>query len=125
MSPDLTKSLYKKFPKIFPEKLPYGFEFSDGWYDLVFDLLSKLQKQINASKCEQIIGIQCKQKFGELRFYYTGGNEKCGQIIEDYRKLSLETCEETGGPGFLHHKDNWLKTLCPQSAILLGYQKYD
>jgi hypothetical protein len=44
-------------------------------------------------------------------------------MIEKYSKLSSETCEITGGKGYLHEKNGWYKTLSIQSGTLLGFKK--
>jgi hypothetical protein len=60
---------------------------------------------------------QIKEKFGTLRFYF--GTTSDGlkeammwEIAQKYEKLSSETCEVTGKPGKLMHKDARYKTLC-------------
>jgi len=64
MKNELEENLYKDFPLLYSEhKLPmshtcmcWGFSCGDGWYDLIYDLSSKLEplikKQMNAVKFE-------------------------------------------------------------------------
>jgi hypothetical protein len=44
-------------------------------------------------------------------------------MIDKYAKLSSDTCEVTGGKGYLCEKLGWYKTLSTQSALLLGFKK--
>jgi hypothetical protein len=44
-------------------------------------------------------------------------------MIDKYAKLTSETCEMTGGKGYLCVKHGWFKTLSTQSALLLGFKK--
>ena len=117
-----TAALYSSFPKIFNSKLPWGFEFDDGWYELVKHLCQELQSHIDKTHDTQVVCIQAKEKFGTLRFYVDNTSNATQSIIDKYCKLSSTTCEVTGGIGSVCKKGDWLKTLCPESAILLGYE---
>jgi hypothetical protein len=116
-----TKKLINRFPDIF-RNISY-IECDDGWFDIIFDLCKDLQHEINNSGCEQVVALQVKEKFAGLRFYASGGNEVTSAIIDKYAKLSMDTCEITGGKGYLCEKYGWYKTLSTQSAILLGFKK--
>ena len=54
---------------------------------------------------------QVKEKFGTLRYYTSGSNDKIRQLIHDAEERSAETCEVCGKPGKLI-TGGWLKTLC-------------
>ena len=116
-----TEKLINRFPNIFKEN--FYFECDDGWFDIIFNLFNYMQQEINNSGCEQVVAAQVKEKFAGLRFYSSGGNEVTHAIIEKYSKLSSETCEITGGKGYLHEKNGWYKTLSIQSAALLGFNR--
>lgn len=116
-----TKKLIERFPKIFSEN--FYFECDDGWFDIIFNLCKDMQQEINNSCCEQIVAAQVKEKFAGLRFYASGGNQVTSAMIDKYEKLSSETCELTGGKGFLYEKNGWYKTLSNQSGFLLGFKK--
>ena len=115
------QKLKDKFPKIFDKD--FYFECDDGWFDIIFDLCKDMQYEINNSGCEQVVAVQVKEKFAGLRFYASGGNEVTSAMIHKYGKLSSETCEVTGGRGYVCEKHGWYKTLSTQSAILLGFKK--
>ena len=116
-----TEKLINRFPNIFEEN--FYFECDDGWFDIIFDLCKDVQQEVNNSSCQQFVAAQVKEKFAGLRFYASGGNEVTDAIINKYSKLSSETCEMTGGKGYLCEKHRWYKTLSTQSAILLGFKK--
>jgi hypothetical protein len=87
----------------------WGFP-GDGWYDLIDRLSAKIEP-LGA------VAVQVKEKFGTLRFYVDGIDEKhfdqVYEYINDAELESARTCEQCGDTksagmcgGF------WLKTLC-------------
>lgn len=121
MNEKITKRIIEQNSKIFAPN--FYFECDDGWADIIFNLCKELQQEIDNSGCEQVVAAQIKEKFAGLRFYSSGGNEVTDAIIDKYAKLSSDTCELTGGKGYLCEKLGWYKTLSTQSAILLGFKK--
>ena len=61
--------------------------------------------------CPQIVAHQVKEKFGELRFYYEGGDEYCSGALAMAEAISVKTCEVCGAPGIRRGK-GWIRTLC-------------
>lgn len=61
---------------------------------------------------EQVTVAQVKEKFGELRFYYDGGDEYIAGMVEMAEQWAGHTCEECGKPGHLRDNLSWIKTLC-------------
>jgi ribosomal protein S27E len=59
----------------------------------------------------QVIAEQVKEKFGTLRFYYTGGDEYISGQVAFAETMSGVTCEECGAPGVTGGK-GWVSTLC-------------
>ncbi len=137
MTKVLEAKLRKKFSQLYADLyrhntlMQWGIACDDGWYDLIYNLSSELQAW---SDCKQIpiVALQVKEKFGTLRYYISrveGGSrawtaEECKEvlsIVDKYQKLSATTCELTGNVGRIRIKDNWFKTLCDESACLLGY----
>lgn len=95
----------------------------DGWHGVVYSLCNKM-----AAKLPKVQFSEIKEKFGRLYAipkigtYTEIQKEEIWTILEFYSNLSVKVCEETGGSGSLRiNKDGTLKTLCDQSAILLGY----
>ncbi|AYG48321.1 hypothetical protein DV532_29185 (plasmid) [Pseudomonas sp. Leaf58] len=60
-----------------------GVETGDGWHDLLEDLCTKLEAEIESSGCPPMTVSQVKQKFGTLRFYASGGNQRCRDLISE------------------------------------------
>lgn len=102
--------LVKEFPNLYANMygdmrhtcMSWGIDSGPGWYDLIYDLSSNLEKIIinlpeegrKNYKAEQI-----KQKFAELRFYMTSETEEISKLIGEAEKKSRTTCEVCGQPG--------------------------
>ena len=121
MTPNLSNKLLKKFNKIFPSD--FYFECDEGWYDLLFDLCSKIQEHCDKEKCQQVVALQVKEKFATLRFYISGGDEYIHKIIDEAEAKSADICEVTGGYGILHRKGYYYKTLCKETALLMDFKE--
>jgi hypothetical protein len=128
MSPELTKQLYEKYPKIFAgHKKPiteslmaFGFECGDGWYNIIDTLCSWLQWNTDKNSHidyykPQVEAVQVKEKFGTLRFYVNGASEVQYAAISMAESMSARTCEECGKPGKIY-TDGWYRTLCEDHA---------
>ena len=124
MSPELDKKLCEKYPKIFINRnapmettaMCWGFECSDGWYDLLDNMCFCIQNHIDykskrGTPITQVIADQVKEKFGELRFYSSGGDDYTEGAIDLATNLSTKICEECGDKGELNGK-NWIRTTC-------------
>lgn len=122
MSPELTKQLYDKFPDLFKEKdLPpeqsnmcWGFECSDGWYNIIFTLCSLIQihQKSQTPDYKPVVVQQVKEKFGTLRFYYYGGDDTVLGMVAYAEAISGMTCEVCGDRGTTDWKRSWVRTVC-------------
>lgn len=63
----------------------------------------------------QIVVTQVKEKFGELRFYYSGGDKYIEGLSSYMHQASKKICEICGKEGKLY-SSGWLKTLCVEHA---------
>lgn len=110
MSPELDKALCEKYPEIFANRhkdmretaMCWGFECGDGWYDLIDNLCSQIQHHLkyNAEpETPQFVCDQVKEKFGTLRFYGFGGDDKIHNFIWFAENFSGKICETCGKPG--------------------------
>ena len=61
--------------------------------------------------CPQVVASQVKEKFGTLRFYYTGGDDYTSGVTSFAESMSCVTCEDCGAPGETGGK-GWIRTLC-------------
>ena len=72
----------------------------------------------------QVTADQVKEKFGTLRFYYTGGDEYIHGLSAMAESMSGVTCEECGSPGKVR-TGGWLRALCDTHAEAAGYSSSD
>lgn len=61
----------------------------------------------------QVVAIQVKEKFGGLRFYFSGGDDYIDGIVDMAESMSYRTCEKCGAPGTAT-EGGWIQTLCEE-----------
>ena len=124
MREELDKKLVKAFPLLYGDRsapmqstsMCCGFP-GDGWFDIIWDLSSKLepliQKCIDEEQDTELYpkAFQVKEKFGGLRFYMTCGSREIFDLINETEVLSHKTCEECGKPGE-ERGGGWIHTHC-------------
>jgi hypothetical protein len=59
----------------------------------------------------QVTLDQIKEKFGTLRFYYTGGDDEISGMVRMAESMSGVVCEECGSPG-KRRGGGWIYTAC-------------
>ena len=64
-------------------------------------------------ECPQVTLDQVKEKFGTLRFYYTGGDDYISGLVSMAESMSGVTCETCGKPG-TRTRGSWIKTACKE-----------
>lgn len=114
MKRELEKQLLDKHAAIFDGGRFRYFECGPGWFALIDDMATKLQAHIDASGCEQVKATQFKEKFGEVRFYFSGGDEACQEIVREAESRSRTICDLCGAPGELGNGGGWLSVRCPE-----------
>jgi len=115
---ELDELLCKKYPKMMVNRnkdmketcMCWGFECGDGWFTLLDQLMGNIQNHIDwKNRTEEVVKQvtldQVKEKFGTLRFYYTGGDEYIHGMVMMAESMSGVTCEECGAQA----KTNWPK----------------
>lgn len=109
MSPDKTHQLYETFPRLYRGKdkpvstsmMSFGFECSDGWFDLVWTL-SRAIEDIAAREGrspdteEWPEAMQVKDKLGRLRFHIKHGSPAMWGAIDAAADMSEKTCALCG-----------------------------
>ena len=60
---------------------------------------------------EQVVAIQVKEKFGGLRFYFSGGDDYIDGVVNMAETMSYRTCEECGASG---NSEGYIQTLCEE-----------
>lgn len=128
MTPELADKLRIKFPRVLSH--PQEIWVRDGWYDLLNGLFAIIESSIEydfpAEKRDQIYATQIKEKFGTLRVYMYGLNDRISGAIDMAELYSGLVCEVCGNKGSLVHIGNWVQTLCEtdyQSGLLEYEQK--
>ena len=128
MTEDEDKVLCEKYPKIFKNRngsiqetcMAWGFECGSGWFDIIDILCHEIQNHVDWQSKDlseeekeslQVVADQVKEKFGTLRFYYSGGDDVIEGMVSMAESISHRICEECGCPGD-PRKGSWIKTLC-------------
>jgi hypothetical protein len=125
MTEEKTRKLFERFKFFHPERslneslMGFGFECSDGWFNIIWDLCEKIEKELNEHGNDPDFPfevLQVKEKFGGLRFYTNWETKEIGDLINEAEEKSYKTCEVCGKEGELMTKGYWLQTLCPKHA---------
>ena len=62
----------------------------------------------------QVVALQVKEKFGTLRFYYSGGDEAIEGMVGLAEQMSGTTCEECGSfSSSVGYTLGWISVICP------------
>jgi hypothetical protein len=118
MRQELDQLLCEKYPKMMINRnkdmketaMCWGFECGDGWFTILDYLMSNIQHHIDwKNRTEEVVPQvtldQVKEKFGTLRFYYTGGDDYIRGMVTMAESMSGVTCETCGAQA----KTNWPK----------------
>jgi hypothetical protein len=128
---EFQQRMESKYPEMFAT--PYGgFAVGSGWWPIIealcsqVDAYTKWRNNTRKARLEdnpheldipdevpQVVVMQIKEKFGGLRFYYTGGDEHIRGMVTMAESWASHTCEQCGSPG-TRRSGGWLKTLCDQ-----------
>lgn len=116
MTPEKEDKIIANFPKLFNKTS--CIECGDGWFDLIYTLCKTIQDHIDHKMQHhavdhdiQLTVLQCKEKFGGLRFYFMGGDDYTGGMIHLAENMSYKICQGCGVPGKLH-EDRWWRVHC-------------
>ena len=99
----------------------FGIECGDGWYDLLDELLTELEKlidekyphfKVDSKDSFKLTVDQIKEKYGGLRFYISYGNDEILDLIDKFEEKSYKICEICGKEGELKVTRGWYSTLC-------------
>jgi hypothetical protein len=132
MSPELDKQLCENYPKMMVNRnkdmqetaMCWGFDCGDGWFNILNQLMGNIQHHIDwKNRKEEVVAQvtldQVKEKFGTLRFYYTGGDDVIDGMVRMAEAMSGVTCETCGVPG-KRRGGGWVTTLCTEHAEARG-----
>jgi len=110
-------NLIKKYPKI----LKNGVCCGDGWYWVLDNLCYLLQWDTDNNHHPQLVASQVKEKYGTLRFYTYGCNERQQGMINFAERLSSIVCENCGSMNKVKQTKGWVITLCEK--CMMEHQK--
>ncbi len=126
MSPDKDVLLRRKHPLVFQTALlnDEHIRCGDGWFDLLDQLCTKLEKLILQQPKEErprYAAVQIKEKYGLLRFYTNEPpTPRMAEHIRQAEHESEATCDVCGAPGDLRSNkedgspDYWVRTRCKE-----------
>ena len=131
MKQELDKLLCERYPKMMVNRnkdmketcMCWGFECGDGWFNILDQLMGNIQHHIDWNnqnfekgykqykQVSQVTLDQVKEKFGTLRFYYSGGDDEISGMVRMAESMSSVVCEECGAPG-QRRGGGWIYTAC-------------
>jgi len=130
MKQELDTLLCERYPKMMVNRnknmqetcMCWGFECGDGWFNILDQLMGNIQHHIDwkntqftkynrGEEVAQVTLDQIKEKFGTLRFYYTGGDEHISGMVRMAESMSGVTCEGCGNIGE-RRNGGWIHTYC-------------
>jgi len=94
----------------------------DWWVDRCEEIVREKKYDDVPEKVHHVTAIQVKEKFGTLRFYYSGGDDAVRGMVSMAESMSACTCEECSIPGKVRH-GGWIRTLCDEHAKESGYDE--
>lgn len=104
-------------------KNPDTWEIDDGWKPMVKALVDLSTTYCHNQQLPFTLE-QVKEKFGTLRFYYSGGDEYVHQLVDLVEASSGRVCEVCGKKATLRKDLGWLKTLCDEHYEQRKARKY-
>jgi hypothetical protein len=115
---EFEKRMEEKYPKMFSK--PYGgFAVGEGWWPIIESLCDNIQSYTdwwNKNRetrpvVEQVVVAQIKEKFGGLRFYYDGGDDKIQGMVRMAESWADAVCEDCGTPA-TKKTTGWIRNVC-------------
>jgi hypothetical protein len=98
----------------------FGFEVERGWINILGRLFDDIADIVRPTGRKLHIR-QIKEKFGTLRFYWSGPFDgqcfdRICEAVELAQFRSEATCEECGAPGALRNAGGWYAVRCDRHA---------
>lgn len=73
---------------------------------------NRLENNKHLEPIPQVVCDQVKEKFGELRFYYHGGDEQIEGIVDMAETFIWNTCHNCGSHDDLETTKGWISRVC-------------
>ena len=117
------QSLKERYPSMFTN-LWGGVSVGEGWWPIIESLCYQIHSHVtwknvqrdqhnSGEGCPEVSVEQVKEKFGGLRFYYTGGNDVIDGMVRMAEVWAAHSCETCGKPGE-RRSGGWIRTLCDE-----------
>ena len=112
------KHLEETYPNMFSQRYG-GIAVGTGWWPIIETLCANIQSHTDwwnknhetRPVVEQVVVEQIKEKFGGLRFYYSGGDDTVAGMVRMAEAWADIACEECGAAG-KRRSGGWIRTLC-------------
>lgn len=102
----------ERYPLMFSDPAVDEIYCDPGWRQILIALCDTLQDHLRRHPDVTPITVaQIKTKFGELHFFYDGGDPYCRGAVDVAVQVSLKTCSYCGAPG-RQVGGAWVSTLC-------------
>ncbi|MEW5544394.1 hypothetical protein [Pseudomonas soli] len=102
----------QRYPQMFSDPDVDEIYCGPGWKIILLALCDTLRDHLaRHPEVTPITVAQIKSKFGELHFFYDGGDAYCRGAVDVATELSLKTCSYCGSPG-RQVGTTWVSTLC-------------
>lgn len=112
MVENLLPILRDRYPEFFSSAPLREIACLPGWLALIDELCGTLKTHMDAHPELPSLKVrQVKEKFGGLRFYYSGGDTACREAVAAAEERSMSTCEVCGQTGILGG-ERWLSVRC-------------
>jgi hypothetical protein len=87
-----------------------------SWYKTkAEEMIAKAPHHVTPKICHIRVS-QIKEKFGGLRFYYSGGDDYIGGLVRMAESWAFTTCEVCGNPGEMRFSE-WNQVLCDTHSV--------
>jgi len=90
------------------------------WYKKLMSLYKKSRYnylRVKQTPIPQVVAVQIKEKFGTLRFYYMGGDDRITPIVDFYESHTKYICEECGSTVDVGSTcGGWIRNVCEKHA---------
>jgi hypothetical protein len=117
------EDIFSKFPFLYRERnlsssmtcMCWGLCISEYWFPIIYELSEKIQKEIDTWTEEDRNNFsvaQVKEKFGGLRFYCNGENEKISEFIKEAEHKASKTCIGCGSELEKRSEGGWSFVPC-------------
>lgn len=114
-----TAALLAAHPTLFRQLRAFGFECSDGWFDLLSKLFADIEAQLQlagVAPADYPAFLIVKEKFGTLRVQGGDCSDAVSALIDAAGVASQTICEVCGAAGVLARRRRGVRVLCAVHA---------